>query len=38
MIDSKMKAEGTFWFYGGLTFIGGIFMIAFVKETRGLTD
>ena len=30
--------QGTFWYFAGITFIGFLFMVFIVKETRGLED
>ena len=38
MINSALSVHGSFWFYAGLTFIGFIFCLAVIKETKGLTD
>lgn len=38
MVHSAMGPEGMFFFLGGVTFIGAIFIKIFVKETRGLDD
>ena len=38
MINSAMKPEGVFFFFGGITLIGHIFIWYFFKETTGLTD
>eukprot|EP00092_Neocalanus_flemingeri_P029051 GFUD01031537.1.p1 GENE.GFUD01031537.1~~GFUD01031537.1.p1 ORF type:complete len:528 (-),score=96.95 GFUD01031537.1:115-1698(-) len=34
LIQSPLKESGTFWLYGGICFIGGIFTFIFVPETR----
>ena len=34
LIESPLKESGTFWLYGGICFIGGIFTLIFVPETR----
>ena len=33
-----MGSHGLFYFYGGMTFLGGLFVHFFVKETRGLNE
>jgi hypothetical protein len=33
-----LKPFGTFLFFATVTFVGGIFMVIFVKETKGLND
>ena len=38
MIESWMQAEGTFWFYGGLTYVAAVYVYFFIRETKGLTD
>lgn len=38
MINSSMKIYGTLWYFSGMTFVGFLFCIFFVRETRGLTD
>ena len=38
MFNSSMGIEGTFWYYGGVTLIGTIFVGVFIKETKGLTN
>merc|ERR1711918_210586 len=38
MINSPMKPEGVFFFYGGCTGLGGIYIWLLFKETTGLTD
>lgn len=37
MIDSSIGVEGTFWFYGGLSWLGGLFIHFLLKETKGLS-
>jgi len=34
LIESPLRESGTFWLYGGVCFIGGIFTLIFVPETR----
>ena len=34
LIESPLRESGTFWLYGGICFIGGIFTLIFVPETR----
>ena len=38
MVHSKMGPHGMFFFMGGVTLIGAIFIAVWVKETKGLTD
>jgi len=38
MINSPLEVHGSIWYFSGLTFIGCLFAIACIKETRGLTD
>ena len=38
MISSSLEVHGTIWYYSAMNFIGFIFFIIFVKESRGLTD
>ena len=39
MVHSKtFGPEGMFFFLGGITFVGAVFIIIFVKETHGLDD
>ena len=38
MINSALQVQGTFWYFAGITFIGFLFMVFIVKETRGLED
>ena len=38
MINSELKVYGSIWYFAALTFIGFLFCIFFVRETRGLTD
>ena len=37
-IESSLDIHGTIWFYAAITFIGFIFCLFFVRETRGLSD
>jgi len=34
LIESPLKESGTFWLYGSVCFIGGLFTLIFVPETR----
>lgn len=34
LIQSPLRESGTFWLYGSVCFIGGIFTLVFVPETR----
>ena len=39
MIDSTLfQLQGTFIYFGVICLVGFLFCVAFVKETRGLTD
>jgi hypothetical protein len=38
MMSGWLQAHGTFWLFGICCIIGGFFVIALVKESRGLTD
>ena len=38
MINSPLGVHGSIWYFAVLTFIGFLFCIIFIKETRGLTD
>ena len=38
MINSSLKAYGSIWIFAACTFIGFLFIIFVMKETRGLTD
>jgi hypothetical protein len=38
MINSPLGVHGSFWYFSGLNFIGFLFFVCFVKESRGLTD
>ena len=38
MIKSPLEVYGSIWYFGGLTVLGFIFCLFFVRETRGLTD
>ena len=38
MINSPLKTHGSIWFFSVGSYIGLVFCIIFVKETRGLTD
>jgi SP family facilitated glucose transporter-like MFS transporter 1 len=37
-IVAWLKPHGTFFFFGIMTYIGGLYIFYFVKETKGLTD
>jgi len=34
LIQSDLHESGTFWLYGGICFVGGVFTLIFVPETR----
>ena len=38
MIAGPLKSHGSIWYFAVWNFVGFIFMIVVVKETRGLTD
>ena len=38
MINSAMQVHGTIWYFAGFNFLGFIFFLVVVKETRGLSD
>ena len=38
MINSPLKVHGSIWWFSAASYIGLVFCIVFVKETRGLTD
>jgi hypothetical protein len=38
MVHSSMGSEGMFFLLGGITLLGAIFVLIFVKETKGLSD
>jgi hypothetical protein len=38
MVHSAMGPTGMFFFLGGVTFIGAVFIHVFIKETKGLSD
>ena len=38
MINSSLNVHGTLMYYGGMTFLGFLFCLCCVRETRGLTD
>ena len=38
MINSSLNVHGTLMYYGGTTFLGFLFCLCCVRETRGLTD
>jgi hypothetical protein len=38
MVHSRMGPHGMFFFLGGVTLIGAVFIAMWVKETKGLTD
>ena len=38
MINSKLQVQGTFWFFSAFCFLGFLFHVFVVKETRGLSD
>ena len=34
LVESPLKEAGTFWLYGGICFLGGVFTMICVPETR----
>ncbi|EDO42861.1 predicted protein [Nematostella vectensis] len=36
-IEDAITIQGTYWFYGGLSFLGFLFVLMFVPETKGKT-
>ena len=38
MINSELNVYGSIWYFSGFTLLGFLFMLFFVRETRGLTD
>lgn len=38
MINSALDVYGSIWYFAGLTLLGFIFCLCFVRETKGLTD
>ena len=38
MINSPLQIYGTIWYFCGMTFLGFLFCVFFVRETKGLTD
>mmetsp|Transcript_8475 Transcript_8475/g.11681 ORF Transcript_8475/g.11681 Transcript_8475/m.11681 type:complete len:93 (-) Transcript_8475:55-333(-) len=38
MINSSLKVYGSIWYFSGLTFLGFLFCLFMVRETRGLSD
>lgn len=38
MMNSALEVHGSIWYFAGLTSIGFLFVLLFVRETRGLTD
>ena len=38
MINSPLKVYGSLWIFAGFSAIGVIYVIFFVKETKGLSD
>ena len=38
MMESRMQAHGTFFLFGGVSIVGSIFVLLFIKETKGLSD
>lgn len=38
MINSELEVHGTIWYFSAFSFIGFLFCLFIVKETRGLSD
>ena len=38
MIESGLKAWGTFWIYGGMCMLATVWMFIYMKETKHLND
>ena len=38
MINSALKVYGSIWYFAAFTFVGFIFCLVMVRETRGLSD
>ena len=38
MINSSLQVHGTVWYFAVICFLGFLFCLFFVRETRGLTD
>lgn len=38
MINSFLKVYGTIWYFSGFSFLGFLFCLCWIRETRGLTD
>jgi hypothetical protein len=38
MINSELKVYGSIWYFAAFTFVGFLFCLIFVRETKGLTD
>ena len=38
MMDSALQVYGSIWIFAGSSFVGFLFCLFFIRETRGLTD
>ena len=38
MINSSLEVHGSVWYFAVICFLGFLFCLFFVRETRGLTD
>ena len=38
MINSSLKVYGSIWYFSAFTFVGFLFCLFYVRETRGLDD
>ena len=38
MINSSLKVYGSIWYFSVFCFVGFLFCLCMVRETRGLTD
>ena len=38
MINSPLQVYGSIWYFSGLTLLGFLFCLIFLRETRGLND
>ena len=38
MIDSDLKVHGTMWYFAAFSFVGFLFCLFVVKESKGLSD
>jgi hypothetical protein len=38
MVHSAMGPQGMFFLLGGITLLGAVFVLVYIKETKGLSD